>query len=288
MTAVPVLSVRAGAFGYAERPIVSDVDLQLHRGEVLAVLGANGSGKSTLVKGLLGLATRYAGSVDFYGHPLAALPDRWRIGYVPQRHTLAGTVRATVSEVVSCGRLPRRRLRSMATVLPSAASRATDRAAIEGALELVGMADRARVDVTALSGGQQRRVLIARALAGEPQLLLMDEPLAGVDPVAQHELATVLARLVKAGMTLVVVTHELVAMADLVTRVVVLDQGRITFDGPRAQFEAAQGRLLHDHGHHHHPDEAMIDQAPGGSPSVVPIGPGPLSAGPVHGGPDAG
>ncbi len=265
-TAAPVLTLRSASFGYADRPVVSDVSLQLHAGEVIAVLGPNGSGKSTIVKGVLGLARQFGGDVDVLGMPLSRLRDRTRLGYVPQRHTLASSVRATVREVVSSGRLPRQSWWPW--------SSAADRAAVTDALDLVGLADRARTDVTALSGGQHRRVLIARALAGEPDVLLMDEPLAGVDPRAQQELAGVLGRLAGTGASLVIVTHELAAIAGLVTRVVVVDLGRVTFAGSKAAFEAHAGHLLRDHGAHHHDDDPGPDEHPaaGLAPVQGPLG----------------
>ena len=142
---------------------------------------------------------------------------------MPQRHTLTGSVRATAEEIVSTGRLVRQSWWGR----PSA----TDRQVIARALEVVGLADRAGADVNTLSGGQQRRVLIARALAAEPEVLVMDEPTAGVDTANQHVLAEVLGRLAAQGVTMLIVTHEMDAFADVVTRVVVVDRGGITFDG---------------------------------------------------------
>ena len=255
----PVFALRSASFGYADRIVLRDVDLDVHGGDVVAVLGPNGSGKSTLVKGLLGICER-AGDVLVFGTPADHFQDHFRIGYVPQRHTLSGSVKATVTEVVSSGRLSRRGLWR-----PSGAP---DRQAVARALEVVGMADRARTDVATLSGGQQRRVLIARALAGEPDVLIMDEPTAGVDTRAQHELAEVLARLAKEGVTMLLVTHDLGPVTDLVTRVVVIDEGRITFDGRRGDFLASAGTLLHDHQSHHHDDELV-----GRSRPLAPSGP---------------
>ncbi|HRW18093.1 MAG TPA: metal ABC transporter ATP-binding protein [Dermatophilaceae bacterium] len=254
----PVLSLRSASFGYADRAVVSGVTLTVEPGEVVAVLGPNGSGKSTLVKGALGLAQQLAGSVELFGMPRADFREHARLGYVPQRHTLASAVRSTVTEIVASGRIPRQHWLRGQT--------ARDREQIGRALELVGLADRARADVTTLSGGQQRRVLIARALAGEPEVLVMDEPMAGVDASAQHVLADVLTRLAATGVTMLVVTHELVALADLVTRVVVVDAGQVSFDGSKADFEAAAGHVLHDHGAHHHDLELATTPALLGNP----------------------
>ncbi len=242
-----VIELADAAFGYGERPVVSDVTLSIAPGEVVAVLGPNGSGKSTLVKGILGLADQFAGQVRLFGVPRAEFREHPRLGYVPQRHTLSGTVRATVTEVVATGRLSRQRWFGRFS--------GTDATHVERALSLVGLADRERVDVADLSGGQQRRVLIARALAGEPEVLVMDEPTAGVDAANQHVLAEVLARLVAEGLTILVVTHELAAFADLVTRVIVVDDGHIQFDGPAPEFNDRRQDVLHDHDFHHHDHE---------------------------------
>jgi zinc transport system ATP-binding protein len=256
------LDVEGAAFGYAQRAVVADVTMQVHRGEVVAILGANGSGKSTLVKGLLGLNDQLAGTVRFFGVERDQLTDRWRVGYVPQRHTLSGSVRTTVAEVVGTGRLTRR-----PWWLPSSQA---DAAATSRALALVDLSDRAKVDVGDLSGGQQRRVLIARALAAGPDVLLMDEPTAGVDAASQHGLAEVLARLVTEGVTMLVVTHELAAFSPIVTRVVVVDAGRVTFDGTPEAFAAAGRAVLHDHEHAHHADENRGDAGARPAPGLTP------------------
>lgn len=214
-----VISMRAATFGYADRPVVNGVDLRIESGERVALIGANGSGKSTLVKGLLGLNDHLGGEVHLFGTPLSQFRDRYLLGYVPQRHTLSASVAATVTEVVATGRLPHRR------VLSRPSSR--DRKIITASLELVGLGDRARDEVSTLSGGQQRRVLIARALAAQPRMLVMDEPTAGVDAASQAGLATVLYRLVDEGVSLLIVTHELQPLRGLFTRVLTMENGCI-------------------------------------------------------------
>lgn len=234
-TGGPVVAMRSASFGYAGRPVVTDVDLTVRAGEVVAVLGPNGSGKTTLVKGLLGLSEQLSGQVEVLGTPLARLRDRARIGYVPQRHTLVGGVRATVGEVVATGLLSRR---------PwwRPASRA-DREAVRAAVETAGLADRLRFDVESLSGGQQRRVLIARALVARPEVLVMDEPTAGVDRASQDVLAGVLRRLAGAGTTMLIVTHELSALRGIVDRIVEVDSGHVTFDGTPERYAVHQAEL---------------------------------------------
>lgn len=258
-----VLELEGAAFGYADRTIVSDLNLTVTRGEVVAVLGPNGAGKSTIVKGLLGLAEHHAGTAHVLGAPIGSHSARAAIGYVPQRHTLASAVRATAAEIVTMGRTVRTpwwapwRIRS-----------AENRALVTEALSVVGLGDLTDHDVATLSGGQQRRVLIARALASRPEVFLMDEPTAGVDHGHQKVLVAVMHRLVERGATLVVVTHELDALADLVTRAVVVRRGRITYDGPPSGVVAEEV----DHTHHSNEDDPI--------PSFVPTTMLPTKGGP--------
>ncbi|MBW3084806.1 Manganese transport system ATP-binding protein MntB [Austwickia sp. TVS 96-490-7B] len=219
----PVIELRSASFGYAGRTVVNGVTLMVTRGESVALLGPNGCGKSTLVKGLLGLNDHMGGEVLVFGEPLRSLQRRSRIGYVPQRHTVSSSVAATVSEVVMIGRLPHLRVWRR----PGKA----DRAVVERSLDLVGLSGMAKADVSHLSGGQQRRVLVARALAAEPEVLIMDEPTAGVDESNQAMLAEAMHSLAAEGVTLVTVTHGLESMADAVSRVVVMRGGSIVADG---------------------------------------------------------
>ncbi|MGO4597798.1 metal ABC transporter ATP-binding protein [Terrabacter sp. 2RAF25] len=242
-----VVTLRGAGFGYGDRPVLTDVDLTIRSGEIVAIVGPNGSGKSTLMKGVLGLNERTAGSVSLFGVDSTEFHDRARVGYVPQRHTLSASVRATAEEIVSTGRLAR--------IGWLGRLRATDRQVVARSLDLVGLADRATTEVSTLSGGQQRRVLIARALAAEPDVLIMDEPTAGVDAASQHVLADVLERLVERDVTMVIVTHELGALERLLTRIVVVDAGRIRFDGTPQEYARARDHVHHDHDSHHHDHE---------------------------------
>ena len=254
-----VIDLHRAAFGYGERAVLTDATLTIHRGEIVAVVGPNGSGKSTLMKGILGLNEQVAGSVTLFGVPSQDLHERARLGYVPQRHTLSASVRATAEEIVATGRLPR--------INWLGRLRATDRQIVARSLDVVGLADRAATEVSTLSGGQQRRVLIARALAGQPDVLIMDEPTAGVDAASQHVLADVLERLVEREVTMLIVTHELGALERLLTRIVVVDGGHIRFDGTPAAYVAQRDAVHHDHDSHHHDDELHPQ------PSAVTLGP---------------
>ncbi len=230
------------SIGYGDVPIVRHVDLTVARGDALALLGSNGSGKTTLVRGLLGLASVLGGVVEVLGHPVGDRREHGRVGYVPQRHTVSGAVPATVREVVGVGRLARLGLFGRFGT--------ADRTAVADAVAAVGLTDRLTDPVASLSGGQQRRVLVARALAAEPEVLIMDEPMAGVDAASQETLAAVLSAVSSTGTTLVVVTHEIGALAGVLTRAVVADHGSIAYDGPLA------GALAFAGGGHHHDESA--------------------------------
>ena len=256
-----IVSLRDASFGYADRAVVSGVSMDIHAGEVVAILGPNGSGKSTLVKGILGLNDHIGGQVELFGIPFDRFRDQARLGYVPQRHTLSTSVRATSAEIVAIGRLPHQSWLGRMNH--------EDHRIVEESLTLVGLADRAKVDVSTLSGGQQRRVLIARALAAQPDVLIMDEPTAGVDLASQEVLSQVLGRLASRGATMLIVTHELQALRDVLTRIVGLDGGRIIFDGTAAEHDRWHGNPAADpHRHDGHHDD---DGVPSGSTAAGPL-----------------
>ncbi|NHN57420.1 metal ABC transporter ATP-binding protein [Calidifontibacter sp. DB0510] len=269
----PVVQLRDASFGYAGAAVVSGVSFAVRPGEVVAVLGPNGSGKSTVMKGILGLNDQLSGVLELFGEPAGQLRSRSRIGYVPQRHTLSTSVRATVREIVEVGRLPLRPWWRRATD--------ADRAAVDAALAEVGLFDLAGSDVSTLSGGQQRRVLIARALAGEPEILVMDEPTAGVDTASQQVLAEVLRRLAASGVTMIIVTHELEALRGVVSRIVEISHGQLTFDGVPAEWARFQARRIaavSANGHHH-----PSDHEPHGARAPYGLGPLDSRANPVGG-----
>ncbi|MBM3673443.1 MAG: metal ABC transporter ATP-binding protein [Actinobacteria bacterium] len=177
MTAA-LLEADAISFAYGREPVLDAVSLTVRAGEFVALVGPNGSGKSTLLRVLLGLSRPASGSVRCFGTDPRHLPERGRIGYVPQRARLRPELPATVEEVVATGRLARRGWWRR--------PRSTDRAAVGHALEAVALTQLRGRPVTELSGGQQQRVLIAKALASDPELLILDEPIAGVDVESQH------------------------------------------------------------------------------------------------------
>ena len=239
-----VVEVVDGAVELGGRPILRGIDLVVRRGEVLAVLGANGSGKSTLVRMLMGLVPTCRGEVRLFGTPRERFHDWYRVGFVPQRVSAASGVPASVREVVASGRLSRRR--------PFLPRRREDRDAVDAAIEAVGLGDKSRDGVSTLSGGQQQRVLIARALAGVPDVLVLDEPTAGVDVQSQQAFADALRSLTDRGATIILVTHQLGPLGPLVDRAVVMRDGRVAYDGPPIDaFTDADPARGHAHDHHH-------------------------------------
>jgi zinc transport system ATP-binding protein len=236
-----VLVADAVSFAYPRQPVLDGISLSVQPGEFVALVGPNGSGKSTLIRILLGLARPQTGRVTLLGEAPERLQERWRVGYVPQRPVLPDALPATVEEVVASGRLARRgwwrRLRT------------DDRKAIEHALESVSLLDQRRQLLTELSGGQQQRAYIAKALASEPDLLVLDEPVAGVDADSQRRFRDSLVALVRErGAAVLLVSHELGAVAGDLDRVLVLRRGKIVFDGRPAELTAAGVSLgIHPH-----------------------------------------
>ncbi|MEU8349956.1 MULTISPECIES: metal ABC transporter ATP-binding protein [Streptomyces] len=242
MAAEPVVSLREATASLGARAVLRGVGLTVGRGEVVALLGANGSGKSTTVRAVVGQVPLTGGSLELFGTPLRRFRDWSRVGYVPQRSGATGGVPATVREVVASGRLSRTGL---------GRARKADRAAVDRALELTGLAGRARDSVEALSGGQQQRVLISRALAAEPELLIMDEPMAGVDTGHQRVLADTLREQVADGVSVLLVLHELGPLEPLIDRTVVLRDGLVVYDGPPPGQDGGDGHGSNDGCHPH-------------------------------------
>jgi len=244
---VTVVEVEHGVVAYDDRPVLRGIDLTVDHNEVVAILGANGSGKSTLIRATLGLVPLVAGRIALFGTPLRRFRQWRRIGYVPQRLGAGSGVPATVREVVSSGRLARRGF--------ARPSRRADTRAVDAAIAAVGLADRAADPVGTLSGGQQQRSLIARALAGEPELLVLDEPMAGVDAASQLAFADALGGFVERGGTVVLVAHELGLLHPLVKRAIVIHHGEIAHDGSVPRPAGHHADPDHDHVHPHAPAE---------------------------------
>lgn len=250
----PAIRTEGLTVAFGATPVLRGVDLSVADGEAVALMGGNGSGKSTFLKALLGIVPVASGEARLFGADVTARRTvPWSsIGYVPQRVGVGAGVPATALEVVSAGLTGHRRLR------PGAGAR---RVCLD-ALEQVGLADRARESVAIFSGGQQQRVLIARALVRRPRLLLLDEPLSGVDQVSKEAIARILAQLQAGGTTLLVVLHELGELAPLLDRAVVLRHGHIVHDGSPPRPAPGHDAPDHEHLHPHGDEPAAVPAAP--------------------------
>jgi len=187
--------------------VLEDIDLEVGRGEFVGLVGPNGAGKTTLLKAILGLAPVASGSITIFGRALGpSAADRLSIGYVPQRSAIPRRFPATVADVVMMGRYAQIGLLRF--------PRARDREEVRRSLDWVGMTDRAGRAVGELSGGEQRRVLLAQALTASTKLLLLDEPTIGLDLPAEQEFYALLRRLqADLALTVICVSHDLVALA---------------------------------------------------------------------------
>ena len=228
------------SFAYRHgQPVLESVSLVVEEGEFVAVAGPNGGGKTTLVRLALGLERATAGSVRLFGEPAHRFSRRSTLGYLAQRSQLGTEAPATVREVVSAGRL------AVGGLLGPLRRR--DRAIVDDAVAEVGLAGLAETPLSRLSGGQQQRAFIAKALAGEPGLLVLDEPTAGVDAESQEAFAGLLARLHRdRHVTTLYVSHEFGAVEHIVERLVLV-RGAILFDGHPRQLPAE----WHDPSHAH-------------------------------------
>lgn len=238
------------AFG---QPVLRDVSVIIEEGDFTALMGANGTGKTTLVRTMLGLIKPDRGTVRLFDTPVAKFDDWHRVAYVPQRLLTASAVPLSVEEAVRSALAgPRRRWRPL--------SRA-ERRSIQEALYKVGLGDRIRDRLEDLSGGQQRRVMIARALVMGADLLLMDEPTAGVDQGEQNRLAEHMRELRDLGATIVLITHDLGPVASLASRAIVLGpptQGSVRYDGPTPPPERWTEHVWH-HIHDKDPDPGLME-----------------------------
>ncbi len=214
-------------FGYTAAPVVEDVDLTVDRGEYVGIIGPNGSGKSTLLRLLLGLHEPDAGSIELLGHPARAFAERERVGYVAQDVTQdEKRMPITVAEVVLMGRFPHAGFGRVSDA---------DRELAREALRTVGIEHLADRRITALSGGQRQRTYIARALAGEAELLVLDEPTVGVDAESVDAFFDLLDGLVAEGITVLLVEHDIGAVLEHASRVVCLNR-EVYFDGTPDDF----------------------------------------------------
>jgi len=262
-TAEPVVDLSGVTFGYTSTPVVTDVSLAVDQGEYVAIVGPNGSGKSTLMQLMLGLLEPDAGTARLFDESAVRFDDGERIGYVAQHASAAKEMPITVREVVKMGRFahltldrvgdlnrdtigalreaPLETVRAGLGTVPAIVNAIfgrlsrSDLAIVDEALETVGMGAFADRRITQLSGGQRQRAFIARALASEADLLVLDEPTVGVDAESVEAFYDLLGALNDEGITVVLIEHDLGAVVDHADRVVCLNR-EVYFDGPTEAF----------------------------------------------------
>jgi ABC-type Mn2+/Zn2+ transport system ATPase subunit len=235
----PAIEVENLTVSYGPTPALLDVSVTIEPGQLVGVIGPNGSGKSTLIKAILGIVRPDFGTVRIFGE--SADRAKGRVAYVPQRGAVDWDFPITVREVVMMGRYGRLRWWQD----PGDA----DHSAAAEALKMVRMSEFADRQIGQLSGGQQQRVFMARAMAQGADILLLDEPFAGVDAATEHAILDVLQRTRAAGRTLVVVHHDLATAAEYFDRLILLKQRMFAYGPPDVVFhpellsEVYEGRL---------------------------------------------
>lgn len=224
----PFVELEEVAFDYGEVRVLDGINLSVESGDFLGIIGPNGSGKTTLLRIMLGLLEPTGGRVRLFGKTPAAFREWGRLGYVPQKATLDPALPATVREVVASGLVP--------TLGLFRRIGAAGRQRIDEVLGRAGMEAHAGTRIGALSVGQQQRVLIARALVSDPELLILDEPTGGVDPEAQTSFYALLHHLNRErDVTLILVSHDIGVVAKEVTKLACLNR-RLVFHGRPGDF----------------------------------------------------
>ena len=221
------IEIRSLSVAYSRRPALEDVTLSVPKGAMVGIVGPNGGGKSTLVKAMLGLVPRLRGEVEVLGRPVDRRARRL-VGYVPQREDVDWNFPVSAFDVVMMGRVPSMKL------LRRPAHR--DKELAWEALRTVGMEKFADTRIGEFSGGQQQRIFLARALAQEAEVLLLDEPVSGVDAPSQHEIFDLLRELQRAGKTVIVTTHDLSCVAERFDLALLLNRRIVAFGRPEEVF----------------------------------------------------
>jgi manganese/iron transport system ATP-binding protein len=214
---------------FGGRLVLEDISCQVEHGDQVAIVGPNGAGKSTLFKALVGLVSLHSGQILIHGYPLGHHRDC--VAYLPQREEVDWRFPVTVRDVVMMGRF--RRMGWLRSPRP------VDREAVELAMAQLDIASLANRPIGELSGGQQQRAFLARALAQEPHLLLLDEPFTGVDSPTQEATLALLDGLRGRGVTVLVSTHDLSLAADRFSQVLLLNRRLVAFGPPAEVFQAS-------------------------------------------------
>lgn len=235
-----VVEVSGVSFSYNGHEVLKDINLAIHKGDYLGLVGGNGTGKTTLLKLILGPLTPSSGTIKLFGQDIRSFKDWSRVGYVPQKVTAFDVnFPATVEEVVLMGRYGRRGLFHRVT--------AADREKSTEAIQHVDMLRYRHTLIGDLSGGEQQRVFIARALAGEPEILFLDEPTVGVEQSIKADFYALLQKLNKElELTIVLVTHDIESMAHQAMHIACLDR-TIFFHDSVDKYFADTHQVIHPH-----------------------------------------
>ena len=221
------IQVRNLDVAYDRRLVVEDVTFSVPGGAMVGIIGPNGGGKSTLLKAVLGLVPQARGTVEVLERPVNR-GVRQLVGYVPQREDVDWNFPVSAFDVVMMGRVPSMKLLRRPT--------AHDKELAWEALSTVGMEKYADTRIGEFSGGQQQRIFLARALAQEAEVLLLDEPVSGVDAPSQHEIFDLLRSLKEAGKTVIVATHDLSCVAERFDLALLLNRHTVAFGRPEEVF----------------------------------------------------
>jgi ABC-type Mn2+/Zn2+ transport system ATPase subunit len=221
------VEIRSLDVAYNRRLAIEDVALSVPKGAMVGVVGPNGGGKSTLLKAVLGLVPRLRGTVEILGRPVDRRTRRL-VGYVPQREEVDWNFPVSAFDVVMMGRVTSTTFLGRPT--------AHDKELAWEALKTVGMEKYADTRIGEFSGGQQQRIFLARALAQEAEVLLLDEPVSGVDAPSQHEIFDLLRSLKGAGKTVIVATHDLSCVAERFDLALLLNRHTVAFGRPEEVF----------------------------------------------------
>ncbi len=222
-----IIEVKNISFSYGDVEVLKNITLDIHKGDYISLIGPNGGGKTTLLKIMLGLITPQIGEVKLFGKNINNFKDWSKFGYVPQKAiNFDPLFPVTVREVVAMGRYGKKGLLKWLNK--------KDQEIIDGALAQVEMTDHANRLIGNLSSGQQQRVFIARALAGEPEVIFLDEPTVGVDVKNQEEFYALLTHLnTKLNITLIIISHDVDVISHQVTELACLNQTLVYHGEPK-------------------------------------------------------
>jgi len=250
---IPIFEVENLNFSIKNQKILSDISFKIFNAEYIAIIGPNGGGKTTLIRMLLGLDEPTTGKIKIFGKKIKDFKEWRKIGYVPQRASLVDvSFPATVEDIVNMGRISQRRLFSFKS--------AQDKEIAKDAMQTMDIYDLKDKRVGTLSGGQRQTVMIARALASKPEILILDEPNTGVDMVSQKKFYELLAKLNKENkITIVFITHDVGVIADDIRRLFTINQKAIICNDPKkvlscdemSKLYGVKAHLLYNHRHEH-------------------------------------